>query len=41
VKTQSEIKSHLEAIERFGRVDEFVKGYVEALRWVLEERKLE
>jgi len=39
MRTPSEVAAHLEAIEKFGRVDEFVKGYVEALRWVLEKRE--
>jgi len=40
MKIECEVKAHLDAIERFGRHDEFVKGYVEALKWVLEKREL-
>jgi len=41
MRTPTEVAAHLEAIEKFGRVTEFVKGYVEALRWVLQKKALE
>jgi len=39
MRTPAEVVAHLEAIEKFGNVNQFVKGYMEALRWVLEEEE--
>jgi len=39
MKIECEVKAHLDAIEWFGRHDEFVEGYMAALRWVLEKRE--
>jgi len=39
MRTPTEVEAHLEAIERFGKFDEFVRGYREALIWVLEKQK--